>query len=150
MPMLRVLLATLCLAAIAAPTNASATDGRVEGKGLKARLVSHSVRKLEADCCTPKPVCCPTPCVTYVHCGPKLCCGCEPGKPITMTVKDPCTGCETEIQVCLPACCEGEPTMCCGTGLFCRDVINYEWCCGFRVKVIFKHCGDLIVKTWGR
>jgi len=67
-----------------------------------------------------------------------------------MVVKDPCTGCETEIEVCLPACCKGEPTKCCGVGFLGRDVVTYEWCCGFSVRVAFTRCGDLIVTTWGR
>lgn len=102
-------------------------------------------------CCTPQEPCCPEPCIRYRHCGPKLCCGpCAPGKPIVLKVKDPCTGCETDVPVCLPACCEGEPTVCNGRGFLCRDTIEYEWCCGFYVRVAFKKCGDLVVTTWGR
>ena len=63
---------------------------------------------LGGDCCAPKPACCPKPCITYRHRGPKLCCGCEPPVKTAMVVKDPCTGCETEIEVCLPACCKGD------------------------------------------
>jgi hypothetical protein len=107
---------------------------------------------------TPEPVeaapdasCCPKPCITYRHCGPKLCCGpCKPPKSIVLTVKDPCTCCETEVTVCMPACCEGEPTVCAGKGFLCRDIVEYEWCCGYSVRVAFKKCGDLVVTTWGR
>jgi hypothetical protein len=53
------------------------------------------------------------------------------------------------VPICLPACCTGEPSVCAGTGFLCRDVVDYEWCCGFRVKVVFRRCGDLLVKTWG-
>ena len=106
---------------------------------------------LDGDCCAAKVSCCPTPCMKYRHCGPKLCCGCEPpAQEVTFKVKNPCTGCETDVTVCMPACCKGEPEICCGTGLFRRDVVNYEWCCGYRVKVVFKKCGDLLVTTWGR
>jgi hypothetical protein len=99
-----------------------------------------------------QPGCCaPEPCITYRHCGRKLCCGsCEPPKSIVLKVKDPCTCCEVEVPVCLPACCEGEPTVCTGKGFLCRDVVEYEWCCGFYVRVAFKKCGDLIVTTKGR
>ncbi len=118
---------------------------------VRARLTNLTSASAGSDCCTPEPVCCPKPCITYRHHGPKLCCGCcEPGVDTALTVKNPCTGCETEITFCKPACCTGEPTVCPGTGLFGRDVIEYEWCCGYRVRVAFKHCGDLLVTTWGR
>jgi hypothetical protein len=80
-----------------------------------------------------------------------LCCGCcDPPVQTILKVKDPCTCCEVEVPVCLPACCKGEPTVCCGVGFLGRDVVAYEWCCGFSVRVAFKHSGDLIVTTWGR
>jgi hypothetical protein len=103
------------------------------------------------DCCTPQPVCCPKPCITYRHCGPKLCCDCcKPPVETTLKVKTPCTGCEVDIQVCVPACCTGEPMVCCGVGFLGRPIVEYEWCCGYRVRVAFKLCGDLLVTTWGR
>jgi hypothetical protein len=103
------------------------------------------------DCCAPVPVCCPKPCITYRHRGPKLCCGCcLPPVETVLKVKNPCTCCETDIPVCLPGCCTGEPTICCGSGFLGRDVVEYEWCCGFRVRIAFKRCGDLLVTTWGR
>ena len=57
---------------------------------------------------------------------------------------------DVDVAVCLPACCKGEPKVCAGTGIFGRDVVEYRWCCGYSVKVAFKHSGDLIVTTWGR
>src|SRR5690606_22402987 len=101
--------------------------------------------------CAPEPACCPEPCIKYHHRGPKLCCGnCEAPKEIVLKVKNPCTGCETDVPVCMPACCEGEPKVCEGSGFLGRDIIEYEWCCGFSVRVAFKRCGDLVVTTWGR
>ncbi len=98
----------------------------------------------------PAPDCCPPPCIKYRHCGRKLCCGpCEPPKQIVLKVKDPCTCCEVDVPICLPACCEGEPTVCTGKGFLCRDIVEYEWCCGFYVRVAFKKCGDLVVTTKG-
>lgn len=129
---------------------ASAADARSDVPAVKADLVSLTAANL-GDCCTPQTVCCPKPCITYRHRGPKLCCGCEPSVQTVLAVKDPCTGCEVEVPVCLPACCKGEPKVCCGVGLLGRDVVDYEWCCGFSVRVAFKkHSGDLIVTTWGR
>lgn len=103
-----------------------------------------------AETVMPASACCPKPCIKYRHRGPKLCCTCEPGKEVVLLVKDPCTCCEVEVPVCLPACCEGEPTVCNGKGFLCRDTVEYEWCCGFYVRVAFKKCGDLVVTTWGR
>jgi hypothetical protein len=144
----RVLLAALSLGFLVVLAQASPAAARGIGP-VKAQLTSLSAAAVE-ELAAPQPDCCPKPCVTYRHRGPKLCCDCKPGVPTVLKVKDPCSCCETEISVCLPACCTGEPTMSCGSGLFCRDVVCYEWCCGFSVRVTFKHCGDLIVTTWGR
>jgi hypothetical protein len=144
----RVFLVALGFAALALLAQAAPAEARLIAKSERTSLATATTASL-GDCCAPKPTCCPEPCIVYRHCGPKLCCGCDPPKEITLKVKNPCTGCEVDVPVCLPACCEGEPTVCCGTGLFCRDVVDFEWCCGFRVKVVFRHCGDLLVKTWG-
>ncbi len=135
----------------------SATDAQARTlRRADAQLASLSKAKSDRakpqpTCCTPEPVCCPEPCVTYRHRGPKLCCdSCKPSTPLTLKVRNLCTGCETDVEVCLPACCEGEPKVCEGTGFLCRDTVVYEWCCGYSVRVAFKHCGDLLVTTWGR
>lgn len=150
MLMKRVLLTTLALALMTL-AQARLAVASVDTQPLAARQVSLSALKLEADCCAPKEACCPKPCITYRHHGPKLCCGCcLPPVETVLKVKNPCTSCETDVPVCLPACCKGEPKVCCGSGIFGRDVVVYEWCCGFRVKVAFKRTGDLLVSTWGR
>lgn len=126
---------------------------RVEARRLAIAepLPAPPAAKAAGDCCTPPPVCCPKPCISYRHCGPKLCCGpCEPPVQTVLKVKDPCTCCEIEVPLCIPACCKGEPTLCCGRGFLGRSTVEYEWCCGYRVRVAFKRCGDLIVSTWGR
>lgn len=129
---------------------APAVEARTIAPPAKARLASLA-KTASGDCCAPQPVCCPEPCITYRHRGPMLCCGCcDPPVQTILKVKDPCTCCEVEVPVCLPACCKGEPTVCCGVGFLGRDVVAYEWCCGFSVRVAFKHSGDLIVTTWGR
>ncbi|MGD9722295.1 MAG: hypothetical protein AB7O59_11360 [Pirellulales bacterium] len=145
----RVVIAGLSLALFLVSLASTPAEARLGSRLERAELASVKTASLEGDCCVPKEPCCPEPCIKYHHCGPKLCCGCEPPKEITLKVKNPCTGCEVDVPICLPACCKGEPEICCGKGLFCRDVVEYEWCCGFRVKVIFRHCGDLLVKTWG-
>jgi hypothetical protein len=54
-----------------------------------------------------------------------------------------------QIPVCLPSCCTGEPTVCCHKGFLGRDVVSYEWCCGFSVDVRFLRSGDIVVVTRG-
>jgi hypothetical protein len=153
MCMKRVLLAAMSLGVLGVSILASTAEARlISGRnqqhltGLKAATLEKAT--LETDCCAPKEPCCPEPCLVYRHCGPKLCCGCEPPKEIVLKVKDPCTGCEIDVPVCAPACCEGEPEVCAGKGFLCRDKVEYEWCCGFRVTVVFRKC-DVLVRTWG-
>lgn len=99
--------------------------------------------------CAPAAPCCPAPCITYRHRGPKICCGCAPSVQTVLVVNDPCTCCPVQIPVCLPSCCTGEPTVCCHTGFLGRDVVSYEWCCGFSVDVRFLRSGDIVVVTRG-
>jgi hypothetical protein len=95
--------------------------------------------------------CCGTRCITYRdHCRcKKTCCDCAAPIQVVLQVKDPCRCCFVEVPVCVPACCKGVPEVSCGRGLLCRDTVTYSWCCGFRVKVVFDRCGDLIVHTYG-
>ena len=146
-----VLFAATCLGVLSIALAASTAEARTIGGRNHLQLTGAKVATLEAakaDCCAPKEPCCPEPCIVYRHCGPKLCCGCEPPKEIVLKVKDPCTGCEIDVPVCAPACCEGEPEVCAGKGFLCRDKVEYEWCCGFRVTVVFRKC-DVLVRTWG-
>jgi hypothetical protein len=95
--------------------------------------------------------CCPTPCIIYRHVGPKLCCDCtKPAVETTLKVKPPCSECEIDVVVCVPGCCTGEPEVCHTTGFLGRPVVEYQWCCGYSVRVAFRHCGDVLVTTWGR
>lgn len=103
---------------------------------------------LNPACAAPEP-CCPAPSITYRHRGPKIGCGCEPPVPTVLVLNQPCTCCPVEISVCLPACCTGEPTVCCHRGFLGRDVVTYQWCCGFSVDVRFLHCGEIVVVTHG-
>lgn len=109
-----------------------------------------SFRLALADGCCPEP-CCPEPCIRYRTRGCHRCCDpCAPSIQTCLKVTNPCTGCTTEVPVCLPACCQGEPEVCCTKGIFCRDVVWYDWCCGFSVKVTFQRCGDILVTYVGR
>jgi hypothetical protein len=145
----RYLLGALTLA-FAVLMQLQASHALAKTESARTRLISLATAK-GPDCAAPVATCCPKPCITYRHRGPKLCCGvCEPPVETVLKVKDPCTCCDVDVAVCLPACCKGEPKVCTGTGIFGRDVVEYQWCCGYSVKVAFKHSGDLIVTTWGR
>ena len=58
---------------------------------------------------------------------------------------DPCTGCPIPVQVCLPACCDGEPCVRSRPTLFGCGLVRFDWCSGYGVTVRFTRCGDLRV-----
>lgn len=113
-----------------------------------ANLAAANAASLNPSCAAAAP-CCPAPCITYRHHGPKICCGCAPSVETVLVVNAPCTCCPVQIPVCLPSCCTGEPTVCCHKGFLGRDVVSYEWCCGFSVDVRFLRSGDIVVVTRG-
>ena len=89
------------------------------------------------------------PCVTYRGC----CDCCGPTASQTLMVPDPCDDCcctpsRAEIPVCLPACCKN-PCVSCKCGLFGRGVVTYSYDCGCCVTIVFRNCGDVIVKYSG-
>ena len=98
-----------------------------------------------------KAACCPEPCITYRQRGRcrKVCCGCDPPVKTTLKVADPCC-CKTcyDIPICLPACCKGEPCVKDRCGVCCKGVVVYKWCCGYKVKVVIKKCGDIVVTSY--
>jgi hypothetical protein len=68
---------------------------------------------------------------------------------IILQVTDPCCCCYVEVPVCVPCCCEGAPQVCTRCGICGRHIVEYTWCCGYEVKVIFDKCGDVTVHTYG-
>jgi hypothetical protein len=83
------------------------------------------------------------PCVNYAN---SPCCDpCVPLVPQVLTVCDPCTGCPIPVQVCLPACCDGEPCVRSRPTLFGCGLVRFDWCSGYGVTVRFTRCGDLRV-----
>jgi hypothetical protein len=83
------------------------------------------------------------PCVIYAN---KPCCDpCIPLVPQVLTVCDPCTGCPVPVEVCLPACCDGEPCVSSRNTLFGNGLVRFDWCGGYGVTVRFTRCGDLKV-----
>ena len=94
--------------------------------------------------------CCPQPKITYKHHilgSHKF--KCTPKGEMVLQVKVPCECCTLDIPVCLPCCCEGAPEVCCKKGILGREVVEYKWCCGFKVKIIFDRCGDVVVHYHG-
>ncbi len=78
------------------------------------------------------------------HCPP--CCESAPPIETTMLVKDPAScDCYAEIPVCLPCCCVGEASICNRDGILGRSWVDYEWDCGFKISVLFRARGDVVV-----
>jgi hypothetical protein len=77
---------------------------------------------------------CPPCCVAY-----------EPVE-VTLLVKDPAScDCYAEIPVCIPSCCVDEATICNRAGILGRRWVDYEWQCGFKISVLFRARGDVVV-----
>jgi hypothetical protein len=89
---------------------------------------------------------CPPPCVKYHHHGRRAC---ETYQTV-VTYCDPCTGCTVQVPICVPVCCGGAPVVCERSGLFGRSIVVFQWCCGFKAKIIGDRCGNLTVHTYGR
>ena len=81
----------------------------------------------------------PTPPIAY-HAGPRArrMLNCNPQVKLTMVAKNPIDCCLYEIPLCVPACCEGQPAMSEGRGLFGRGIVEYCWACGFNATVKFR------------
>jgi hypothetical protein len=95
-------------------------------------------------------VCCPQRCFDYKHHFHCKRFRCSPTIETVLLVKDPCVcGCFVEVPVCLPVCCTGAPEVDCHRGLLGRDVVEYDWCCGYKVKVVFDRRGDVTVHYYG-
>lgn len=141
-----------------APSNRLDADNRVStqlASPVRTPVAKQVSLKLSTDCCETAPAPAPAPacktykpCVTYRGCWD--CCG--PTVSQTLKVKDPCVcccnPCMAEIPVCLPACCKN-PCVDCRCGLFGRGIVTYSYDCGCCVTIVFRGCGDVIVKYSG-
>ncbi|MFI4875154.1 MAG: hypothetical protein ACIALR_07445 [Blastopirellula sp. JB062] len=110
-------------------------------------------KSAEPSCCAPEPVaCCEVPCIKYRDhrklFARRNCGTCAPPVKMVLLVEKPCTDCAFEVPVCVPACCEGVPTVCSRSGILGRQIVEYEWCCGFRIRMVFKRHGDLVVHSY--
>jgi hypothetical protein len=63
---------------------------------------------------------------------------CQDQVKLVMVTKNPADCCLYEIPLCVPACCEGQPSVREGRGIFGRGVVEYCWPCGFSAKVKFR------------
>ncbi len=97
--------------------------------------------------------CCPEYCVKYRHHPTlrKICCGCCTTQQVVLVVQDPCCcKCAVEVCICIPGCCKGEPKVSSRCGILGRRIVTYEWCCGYKARVVFSGCSDVVVTTYGR
>lgn len=86
-------------------------------------------------CCDPCCVPCCQPCP-------------PPPVPVTLCVKDPCTCCTYQVDVCIPPCCkDSEVCVSWRGGWFGRKIATYTWkCCGHSVDIVITKHGRVIVR----
>jgi hypothetical protein len=89
------------------------------------------------------PVCCERE-ISYKHHHPRRePCGAR--HEAVLLVKESCTCCVIDVPVCLPCCCKGEPEVCAHKGVLGRDVTEFTWCSGYRVRVVIDRHGCVTV-----
>ena len=81
-----------------------------------------------------------------LHRDPAL--ACQPKHDVVVQVEDPIRCCLVDVPLCLPVCCD-QATMQAGKGFLGRGVVCYDWACGVRVKIVFRHHGDVLVHYYG-
>lgn len=70
---------------------------------------------------------------------------------VALEVPDPaCCKYLVEVPVCIPACCTDVPKMHSRCGVLGRRIVVYDWCCGYKVRVVFNRCNDVVVHSYGR
>ena len=73
------------------------------------------------------------------------CCPPPPPVKVNLCVVHPCTGCTTNLCVCVPCCCKDQ-TPClasCTKGLLGRKILTYKYPCGHCVTVVAKRNGSV-------
>ncbi len=159
----RAMLTALIAAAVALVAANSAEAGLLRGVTRngptfesKVRVImasfstSAEVLYIDSGCCADVPKCCYDPCISYNYRGcRKACCGCDPPVKAVLKVKDPSNCCYIDVPVCLPACVKGEPCVTSRCGLFGRGVVEYNWGCGFKIRMVITKCGDVRVTYFG-
>jgi hypothetical protein len=116
-----------------------------------AVIAKATVRTVADEAAADESACDAKPCIIYRQrrCCRKVCCGCDPPQKTSLKVADPCC-CKSsyDIPICLPACCKGDPCVTSRCGICCKGVVVYKWCCGYKVKIVIKKCGDIVVISY--
>ena len=68
---------------------------------------------------------------------------------VVLEVKGPCH-CMVQVPVCVPGCCTDVPHISTGRDIFGRFSYTYQWRSGYKVDVVFRPRGDVMVHTWTR
>jgi len=111
---------------------------------------SAALKSASGACCAPTEICKEPRCISYkshrfLRCKWDSC----NTQKVVLQVPDNCCCCLVEVPVCIPACCSGAPTVCSHCGCFGRSVVEYSWCCGYHLKVVFDRCGGATVHSYG-
>lgn len=88
-------------------------------------------------------------CVKYRHFGRRVVRDCQPVVTQMLCAVNPCTGCQIEVPVCLPVCCDDCPKVHGRRAVFSQSLVSYEWCCGVKVVIRFERCGAVTVTYHG-
>jgi hypothetical protein len=75
--------------------------------------------------------------------------GCGAPVEAVLVVMNPCSGCAVNVPVCLPACCVDAPAVAARPGLFGRQIVVYDWSCGYSIRFVFDRYGGLTVHYYG-
>jgi hypothetical protein len=87
------------------------------------------------------PACCPG---EVIYCNAPCACGAV--YKTVVVVCHPCTGCQIPVELCLPACCAGEPCVVQRPTLLGCGLTRYTWGCGHGATIRFLRCGDVKVR----
>src|SRR5687768_12724343 len=130
----------LLIASACALLLASADVASARGTVRAARVATVEVCQpaVCAPVCVPTEICKTPRCIDYRH-HRFLRCKFDPcsTNQVVLQVPDYCCCCLVEVPVCVPCCCEGAPSICTHKGIFGRSVVEYNWCCGYSLKVVF-------------
>ena len=101
-------------------------------------------------------ICCNKPLITYQGDRPRFWKRFDPCQsPVStvLLVQDPrgCCDCREkcsiEVPVCIPACCLAQPPRVASRcGILDRGFVTHDYCCGFRITILFRHRGDVVVR----
>jgi hypothetical protein len=93
------------------------------------------------------------PRIIYRHhacCKRRGCCSCQSSYQVLLPVSDPkCPTRVIQIPVPVPPCCRNVPWEKSRCGLFVRGVTDFRWHCGYKIRVVWLHRGDVVVHTFG-